>query len=117
MGVGSNLLGRVIDAFGNPIDGAATLDSLTETWPINGKAVNNFKKLGNILNKELLKHNIFFIYGLPNRAFYVVSKRLLGMRDIVKLDYYVYPINHTQDHKGYQTILGNYKICQYGVDH
>lgn len=53
----------------------------------------NFKRLGNILNKELLKHNIFFIYGLPNRAFYVVSKRLLGMRDIAKLDYYVYPIN------------------------
>jgi len=52
---------------------------------------SNFKKLGNILNEELLKHEICFIYGLPNKALYVVSKRLLGMRDIGKLDYYVYP--------------------------
>jgi len=54
--------------------------------------LSNFKKLGNILNKELLKNNIYFIYGLPNRTLYIVSKRLLGMKDIVKLDYYVYPI-------------------------
>ena len=54
-------------------------------------AFSNFKKLGNILNEELLKHEICFIYGLPNRALYIVSKRLLGMRDIGKLDYYVYP--------------------------
>ena len=53
--------------------------------------LSNFKKLGNILNKELLKNNIYFIYGLPNRSLYIVSKRLLGMKDIVKLDYYVYP--------------------------
>lgn len=52
---------------------------------------SNFKKLGVILNDELLKNNIYFIYGLPNRALYVVSKRLLGMKDIGKLDYYVYP--------------------------
>ena len=54
-------------------------------------AFSNFKKLGNILNEELLKHEICFIYGLPNRALYIVSKRLLGMRDIGKLDYYAYP--------------------------
>ena len=52
---------------------------------------SNFKKLGKILNENLLKNNIFFIYGLPNRALYIVSKRLLGMQDIGKLDYYVYP--------------------------
>ncbi len=54
---------------------------------------SNFKKLGNILNEELLKNKICFIYGLPNRALYVVSKRLLGMRDIGKLKYYTYPLN------------------------
>ena len=54
---------------------------------------SNFKKLGNIFNEELLKNKIYFIYGLPNRALYVVSKRLLGMRDIGKLKYYAYPLN------------------------
>tara|TARA_B100000242_G_C42963420_1_gene446900 strand:- start:20 stop:997 length:978 start_codon:yes stop_codon:yes gene_type:complete len=54
---------------------------------------SNFKKLGNILNEELLKNKICFIYGLPNRALYVVSKRLLGMRDIGKLNYYTYPLS------------------------
>ena len=52
---------------------------------------SNFKKLGSIFNEELLKNNIYFIYGLPNRALYLVSKRLLGMKDIGKLNYYVYP--------------------------
>lgn len=52
---------------------------------------SNFKSLGNIFNEELLKNNIYFIYGLPNRSLYIVSKRLLKMKDIGKLDYYVYP--------------------------
>ena len=52
---------------------------------------SNFKKLGKILDEILLKNNIPFIYGLPNKPLYVVSKRLLGMKDIGKLDYYVYP--------------------------
>ena len=55
-------------------------------------AFSNFKKLGNILNEALLNNNICFIYGLPNKALYVVSKRLLGMKDIGKLQYYTYPI-------------------------
>ncbi len=62
---------------------------------------SNFKKLGNILNDELLKNKICFIYGLPNRALYVVSKRLLGMRDIGKLKYYAYPINLSKFLKKY----------------
>ena len=53
----------------------------------------NFKKMGNIVNEELKKFKIFFVYGLPNRSLYVVSKRLLGMKDIGKLNYYVYPNN------------------------
>ena len=53
----------------------------------------NFKKLGNIVNEELKKFKIFFVYGWPNRPLYVVSKRLLGMKDIGKLNYYVYPNN------------------------
>ena len=53
----------------------------------------NFKKLVNIVNEELKKFKIFFVYGWPNRPLYVVSKRLLGMKDIGKLNYYVYPNN------------------------
>ncbi len=52
---------------------------------------SNFKKLGTIFEEVLLKNNIYFIYGLPNKALYVVSKRLLGMKDITRLNYYVYP--------------------------
>ena len=52
---------------------------------------SNFRKLGDIVNEELKKSKIFFVYGLPNRQLYVVSKRLLGMKDIGKLSYYVYP--------------------------
>ena len=37
--VGENLLGRVIDAFGNPIDGK-DLTVGNEKWPINGKKIN-----------------------------------------------------------------------------
>ena len=54
---------------------------------------SNFRKLGDIVNEELKKNKIFFVYGLPNRQLYVVSKRLLGMKDIGKLSYYVYPNN------------------------
>ena len=56
-------------------------------------AIFNFKRLGNILNDVLLKNDICFIYGLPNKALYIVSKRLLGMRDIGKLNYYTYPVS------------------------
>ena len=52
---------------------------------------SNFRKLGDIVNEELKKSKIFFVYGLPNRQLYIVSKRLLGMKDIGKLNYYVHP--------------------------
>jgi len=53
--------------------------------------ISNFKNLINNLNNELKKNNIFFIYGLPNRSLYIVSKRFAKMRDIGKLNYYLYP--------------------------
>ena len=42
--VGQNILGRVIDAFGQPIDENKEL-LLDETWPINGKNINPMKKI------------------------------------------------------------------------
>ena len=41
--VGQSILGRVVDAFGNPIDDQLEL-SLDERWPINGKPTNPMKK-------------------------------------------------------------------------
>ena len=41
--VGSNLLGRVIDGLGNPLDGQGSI-ALTETNSINGKNVNPFDR-------------------------------------------------------------------------
>ncbi len=41
--VGESILGRVVDAFGNPIDDQLEL-SLNEKWPINGKPTNPMKK-------------------------------------------------------------------------
>ena len=48
--VGGSLLGRVIDAMGNPYDGKP-MGSLRETWPLNGKFLNPLSR--NSVNKPL----------------------------------------------------------------
>ena len=48
--VGESLLGRVIDAMGNPYDGKP-MGSLQETWPLNGKFLNPMSR--NTVNKPL----------------------------------------------------------------
>ena len=48
--VGESLLGRVIDAMGNPYDGKP-MGSLQETWPLNGKFLNPMSR--NAVNKPL----------------------------------------------------------------
>ena len=42
--VGEEILGRVIDAFGNPIDEENDKISLNENWPLNGKPINPMKR-------------------------------------------------------------------------
>ncbi len=42
--VGENILGRVIDAFGKPIDEKKESLVLDEIWPLNGKQVNPMQK-------------------------------------------------------------------------
>jgi len=51
----------------------------------------NLKRLANVVYEEIKKHNIFFVYGLPNEKFYLVKQKVLGWRDIGKLEYYIYP--------------------------
>ena len=48
--VGDSLLGRVIDAMGNPYDGKP-MGSLPETWPLNGKFLNPLSR--NAVSKPL----------------------------------------------------------------
>ena len=48
--VGESLLGRVIDAMGNPYDGKP-MGSLQETWPLNGKFLNPMSR--NAVEKPL----------------------------------------------------------------
>ena len=48
--VGESLLGRVIDAMGNPYDGKP-MGSLQETWPLNGKFLNPMSR--NAVSKPL----------------------------------------------------------------
>ncbi len=48
--VGDSLLGRVIDAMGNPYDGKP-MGSLPETWPLNGKFLNPMSR--NAVSKPL----------------------------------------------------------------
>ena len=43
VGVGDSLLGRVIDAMGNPYDGKP-IGSLQGSWPLNGKFLNPLAK-------------------------------------------------------------------------
>ena len=42
--VGEAILGRVIDAFGNPIDEESEKISLNDQWPLNGKPINPMKR-------------------------------------------------------------------------
>ncbi len=48
--VGDSLLGRVVDAMGNPYDGKP-MGSLPETWPLNGKFLNPLSR--NAVSKPL----------------------------------------------------------------
>ncbi len=48
--VGESLLGRVVDAMGNPYDGKP-MGSLPETWPLNGKFLNPLSR--NAVSKPL----------------------------------------------------------------
>jgi hypothetical protein len=43
--------------------------------------------------EAMIKDGIEFIYGFPNELYYAHEKRILGTRDIGKLNYYVLPIN------------------------
>lgn len=55
--------------------------------------IYNLKKLANIVYDKLKIFNVSFVYGLANNNFYLVKKKILGWKDIGKINYYVSPIN------------------------
>ena len=84
--VGSGLLGRVIDAFGNPIDGKENLNSLSEIWPINGKPINPMSRrpINEILDVGIKAINSLFTVGRGQRLGIIAGSgvgksMLLGM--------------------------------------
>ena len=84
--VGSKLLGRVVDAFGNPIDEGPSLDTLAERWPINGKSINpmNRKPINEILDVGIKAINSLFTVGRGQRLGIIAGSgvgksMLLGM--------------------------------------
>ena len=67
--VGENILGRVIDAFGKPIDSNPKKISLNDEWPLNGKQINpmNRKPVNEILDVGIRAINSLFTVGRGQR--------------------------------------------------
>lgn len=67
--VGPELLGRVVDAFGKPIDGHNTQLNLNESWPINGKTTNPMEKkpINEVLDVGIRAINTLFTIGRGQR--------------------------------------------------
>ena len=67
--VGDNILGRVIDAFGRPIDSNLKTIYLNDEWPLNGKQINpmNRKPVNEILDVGIRAINSLFTVGRGQR--------------------------------------------------
>ena len=70
--------------------------------------IYNLRKLSQGVYDMMLKDNINFVYGLPNRSFYKVKKKILNWNDIGALNYYVYPVS-------LKNFLGKLKILNSAI--
>ena len=50
------------------------------------------RKISFLVYDELIKYDIFFVYGFPNKNFHTVQNRLLEWKDIGLLNYYILPL-------------------------
>jgi hypothetical protein len=55
--------------------------------------LDNLIKLNNIVYEKLKKENIPFVYGIANKNYYPIIKKILNYKDISYLNYYIKPIN------------------------
>ncbi len=84
--VGDEILGRVIDAFGNPIDEEGNKISVNESWPLNGKPINPMKRIpiSESLDVGIKAINTLFTVGRGQRLGIIAGSgvgksMLLGM--------------------------------------
>jgi hypothetical protein len=70
---------------------ALSVDTMISPQHRGGKT--NLVTMAHLAYEAMIKDGINFIYGFPNELYYAHEKRILGTRDIGKLNYYVLPIN------------------------
>jgi hypothetical protein len=52
-----------------------------------------FKRLAKNIYGKMKKDGISFVFGFPNDNVYLIRKKILGWKDIGRLNYYILPIN------------------------
>lgn len=77
--------------FGKECLFALSVDTMIAPEHRGGKT--NLITMAQLVYEALAKDGIGFIYGFPNELYYAHEKRILGTRDIGKLNYYVLPLN------------------------
>lgn len=77
--------------FGKEVVFALSVDTMIDSNYRGDKT--RLPKMANLVYEMLLKDDIPFIYGFPNEYYYNHEKRILGTKDIGKLNYYILPRN------------------------
>ena len=58
--------------------------------------LDNLQTLSNLVYKKLVDEKIYFIYGIANKSYYPIVKKLFSFKDICILNYFVKPISIKQ---------------------
>lgn len=77
--------------FGKELTFALSVDTMIAQEHRGGKA--NLIKMAELVYKAMIDDGASLIYGFPNELYYSHEKRILGTKDIGKLDYYILPLN------------------------
>ena len=83
---------------------ALSVDTMIAPEHRGGKAT--LIAMANLAYDGMVKDGIDFIYGFPNELYYAHEKRILGTRDIGRLNYYVLPVN-------FGTSMRRFKLLDY----
>jgi len=77
--------------FGKELTFALSVGTMIAQEHRGGK--DNLKKMAESVYGAMIDDGIPLIYGFPNELYYNHEKRVLGTKDIGRLDYYVLPLN------------------------